>query len=223
MTRLLLTADWHLHGSASRNRPVRDALRELDRGRGPGDWLLVAGDVTDGGTEAEYAQALALLRPWAGRCLLAPGNHDCGPLGLLVGSGARSRWRKLVELLHAPAQAEVGGRLVQVLDSCLYSWLPTDLARGRLGDRQTKRARSAAATARTRGLHPMLLLHHWPWCTDGTLALDDGPAVQRLVAELGCELVAGHTHEAAGTGGAGWSARCLPDLRSVGRAEVMLG
>ncbi|ASO21765.1 3',5'-cyclic AMP phosphodiesterase CpdA [Actinoalloteichus hoggarensis] len=58
--------------AARRVRRVMDHLRSLPR---PVDAVLVTGDVTERGTEAEYARAAELLHA-AVPVLLCPGNHD---------------------------------------------------------------------------------------------------------------------------------------------------
>ena len=55
------------------------------------DVLVVLGDVTDDGRRARYEEAARLLRPWSGRLLLAPGNHDMGPQGILFQRNAARR------------------------------------------------------------------------------------------------------------------------------------
>lgn len=219
MPMLHLVADLHLGRSHDHDAAITTALAGL--AFDPGDLLAVLGDVTDDGEAGQYATALRLLAPYRDRILLVPGNHDAGRLGLLTEAGARRRWRQLVAALGGLTSARCGSRWLVALDSCRYTVLPTDLARGRLGRAETRRAVAGCAEARRRFLRPTLLLHHWPWCSDPTLALDDGDEVQRLVAVQQCDLWAGHTHHADRRSGPGWRAVCLADLASTGRAEVV--
>lgn len=60
---------------AARTRLVLEHLAALDP---PVDVVLLTGDIADHGTEAEYAEAAAVLGEWAGPAplLVCPGNHD---------------------------------------------------------------------------------------------------------------------------------------------------
>lgn len=222
MTRLHCVADLHLRDDPAQNRGVVAALRAAVDRMGTGDKLAILGDLTDGGTAAQYRQALAILGPLTGRLVLVPGNHDVGTLGLLVHATSRRRWAQLVAALRSPLTLQLGDRLVGVLDTNRYSVLPTDLARGRLGARQTARARDLAEQARRQLRRPTWLLHCWPWTTDPTLALDDADAVQKLVAVEQADVVAGHTHQGNTRTGPGWHAWCVASLREDPAAVLRL-
>jgi 3',5'-cyclic AMP phosphodiesterase CpdA len=69
-------SDLHLDGSAraaSRASRVFDFLDGMVR---PVDALLVTGDLTDHGTEAEYDEVRTLLTRFQRPLLMCPGNHD---------------------------------------------------------------------------------------------------------------------------------------------------
>ena len=208
-------ADLHIHDSAARNEPIRDLVHRAADRMGPEDWLAILGDLTDSGTERQYAQALAMLQPLRGRLLLVQGNHDVSVLGLFVRAAARRRWKRLVRELAAPTRIELDGRLIQVIDSCLYTAWPGDLARGRVGVRQMARVRSAISEGERRGLRPTILLHHWPYSQDPALKMTDAAALLRLT-EGHADLVAGHTHEADGRMILGSVARCVGGARETG-------
>lgn len=59
-------------------------LKALDKkfqiSAGPNRYLLVTGDITQSGTRGQYDQALRALRPFKGRIIFVPGNHDYGQL-----------------------------------------------------------------------------------------------------------------------------------------------
>ena len=208
-------ADPHIHDSAARNAPIRDLVRRAGERMGSAGWLAILGDLTDSGSERQYAQALAMLQPLRGRLLLVQGNHDGGMLGIFVQAAARRRWARLVRELEAHTRIETGDRLVQVIDSCRYSLWPGDLARGRVGSRQMALVRSAIGEGERRGLRPTILLHHWPYSQDSALRLTDSAALLRLV-EGHADLVAGHTHERDGRTILGSVARCVGGARETG-------
>jgi len=211
---ILAIADPHIHDSAARNEPIRDLVRQACDRMGRDGWLAILGDLTDSGTERQYAQAMAMLQPLRGRLILVPGNHDGGLLGIFVQAAARRRWARLVRELAAPTRIELDGRLIQVVDSCLYTTWPWDLARGRVGSRQMARVRSAIGEGGRRGLRPTILLHHWPYSADVALRLEDAAALLRLV-EGHADLVAGHTHERDGRAILGSVARCVGGAREI--------
>lgn len=216
MPRLLLTADWHLHRSSARNREIEGKLRtQVLPLVAAGDWLAVLGDLTDGGQEEEYGEARRLLGPLRGRLLLCPGNHDQGLWGLLIQDGARRRWQRLVKEWHVPRRQQIGQRLVECFDSVRYSPLPFDLARGRLGVTERKRLARLIDDAGRADLRPTALWHHWPYCDDQTLLLEDRQAVLKLV-EGRCDIACGHIHEADRREVAGSVALSVIDFRQAG-------
>jgi 3',5'-cyclic AMP phosphodiesterase CpdA len=223
--RLHCTADWHLRADARHDAPTVAALRRVVAAMLPGDWLLACGDLTDNGSDAEYASLRALLLELRleGRVLLVPGNHDVGLQGLLVQAAARGRWARLVRELRSPARVQVGSLLVGALDSCLLTPWPGDLAEGRLGARQAARAQAICEDAHAACLRPVLAMHHWAWCRDSALRLLDAERVKRLVADERATVIAGHTHCAEERSGPGWRGLCLGALGAVGRAEAVGG
>ena len=68
-------SDLHLDGGPRAAERAERVLRYLDGLRQPTDAVLVTGDLTDPGTEAEYGELRALLGRRQ-RFLLCPGNHD---------------------------------------------------------------------------------------------------------------------------------------------------
>ena len=89
--RLLAISD--LHVGHEENRAVVEGIRPT----GPGDWLLVAGDVGERSADLEWA--LGLLAARFARVVWAPGNHELwshesDPVGLR----GEERYRHLVEL-----------------------------------------------------------------------------------------------------------------------------
>jgi predicted phosphohydrolase len=184
-------ADLHLGGIG---------LREPLPHPSPEDWLMVAGDLTDSGTEAQYREALHLLSPWRGRICMCPGNHDLGWKGLLVQGPCERRWSTLCLALGAQRLTRLPGRLVVSLDSTRHTWSPLDLARGSVGIWQRGRLRRQwGPLARSEGRILTILQHHSPWCDDPSLVLDDAESelmCLRAMAHEGVrlELVCGHVH-----------------------------
>jgi 3',5'-cyclic AMP phosphodiesterase CpdA len=193
MSRLYLVADLHTRASRESNDLLAARLASLRSAIEPGDWVAVLGDLTDDGIADQYDEAARLLEPFRGRLLLCPGNHDAGLLGLCYSLPARRRWARLCARLGAVTEAQVGSRWVVALDSCRYTLWPGDLARGRLGGGELRRARGCVAHAADRGLRTTLLLHHDPYCSDQSMKLDDSEELLGIAAGV-ADLAWGHTH-----------------------------
>jgi 3',5'-cyclic AMP phosphodiesterase CpdA len=63
-------------GVTDANAALAAAVRQVNRLRPLPDLVLLTGDVTDNGTQAEYDAALAILAALRPRLLAIPGNHD---------------------------------------------------------------------------------------------------------------------------------------------------
>jgi 3',5'-cyclic AMP phosphodiesterase CpdA len=88
---LLAVSD--LHVSHAGNKPVVERIRP----RNDGDWLIVAGDVSD--TVADLEWTLKLLRGRFERVIWTPGNHDLWtPPHETVKLRGEARYRHLVEV-----------------------------------------------------------------------------------------------------------------------------
>jgi 3',5'-cyclic AMP phosphodiesterase CpdA len=91
-------SDLHLDGSEHAASRARRVFAFLAAMRTPVDALLVTGDLTDHGTEAEYEEVRTLVDGFTRPLLLCPGNHD-----------VRGSYRKV--LLNEPASDEPINRL----------------------------------------------------------------------------------------------------------------
>lgn len=223
MPRLYLIADLHCRACSEDNALVQERLADLRSALELGDFVGVLGDLTDSGTSGQYDEAARVLAPFAGRLLLCPGNHDAGPSGLLYSAAARRRFGGLCKKLGAVQEAQVGHRWVVALDSCRYTFWPGDLARGRLGGGDLRRAKEAIVYGRKHGLVPTLLLHHDPYCSDPTLLLDDAGELLGL-ASGAADLAWGHTHRLLRWREEGRERVSVGDLRggSAGKGRVWM-
>jgi 3',5'-cyclic AMP phosphodiesterase CpdA len=200
--RIFHLTDLHLGAPGSRGaEAIARVCRDVTCGS---DVVCITGDLTDAGTEAQYAEALALLRPLAGHLLLAPGNHDySGPLsrfgvaGVTYSREAEDRYIDLCSKLYCPRPGtpwmHMGGDWISVaLDSCHKS--DAALARGNVGSAQLARLREAIAQATKHKLRLLVAYHHDVADTDPTLALDDGDALLALAWPTAHVVLSGHTH-----------------------------
>lgn len=73
-------SDLHIHTCDGDNKDASSMLKFVSK-KYPDHHLIVTGDITDGGTAAQFDNALALLEPFKNRIFICPGNHDFGAAG----------------------------------------------------------------------------------------------------------------------------------------------
>jgi 3',5'-cyclic AMP phosphodiesterase CpdA len=172
-----------------------------DLNRAPVDHVIVTGDLTNLSLEPEFRLAREILDGialGADGVTVVPGNHDVYTLSALK---ARRFWE-----LFAPYARSDGARTVEFpavrvrgdvaiigLSTALPS--PPPLADGWLGRAQLAalRDRLAALSNKFR----IVALHHPPYTNRHAVlrGLRDRGALQRILADVGCELVLhGHEH-----------------------------
>ena len=172
------------------------------------NYMLATGDITDDGDEVQYAKALAAFQPFISRLLLAPGNHDYGPLGNLYLRECAEAFDSY--LLHRLAiehryidkqpavdvlEDEKGTQVLAVgLNSVLETSSPLDFARGAIGPGQLTALQGILSAPRYSGMHKLVYLHHRPQKCDWFLELMDTEDFMAILNHTGVEVVAfGHT------------------------------
>lgn len=194
--RIWHVSDLHERSDPAHNAIVRDRLDKVRAAWNPeGDLLIATGDLTDDGKEAQYAQALEHLRPFAGRIVICPGNHDYGPLGNFYDAAAVKRFAKLRATLGAHVALDAGSVRVLALDTCLRTANPFDFARGRIGRWQGWRIRWFCAAARRAGALPVVAMHHTPFDTSWALRLVDADRLLREAEGRAALVLVGHEHK----------------------------
>jgi 3',5'-cyclic AMP phosphodiesterase CpdA len=201
ISRIWHVSDLHERSDPEHNRTVRDKLAAIPFDPA-GDLLIVTGDLTDDGKEAQYAEALEHLRPFAGRVVICPGNHDYGPMGNLYERAAVARFDKLRAALGAHKALDGGGVRVLALDTCLRTASPFDFARGRVGWWQGKRIGWFCAACHRAGVHSVIAMHHtpfipppnpadWAWC----VRLADADRLFKVAEGNASLVLVGHEHK----------------------------
>ncbi|MFI5321085.1 MAG: metallophosphoesterase family protein [Myxococcota bacterium] len=173
------------------------------------DHVAVTGDLTHMGLDAEVAEAaawLARLGP-PERVTLVPGNHDA--YGARLDHACMDAWRPY---LNSDPGARGATRAAAPFPSLrvrgpvalvgLSSAVPTPvhLATGRVGEAQLAALPDLLRDLAARKLCRVVLVHHPPTRAHVSWRrrLEDGPALCRILARAGAELVLhGHTHRAA--------------------------
>lgn len=169
------------------------------------DVIVITGDITDDGANAQYAKAFKILRPLVRPdCLLliVPGNHDVGAKGMLYDRSARERFRLFVSVLTGLDVLPGAFPFVYTVNDCRFISLdtctpPTQLARGNVGYLQRQALARELEAARRGGFRAVVAGHHHPF--DRGLGLDMADSAE-LLATLSHRtdlLLFGHKHEAA--------------------------
>ncbi len=210
MVLLAHVSDLHLDGSrraAARAKGVLDFLDGLLR---PVDALLLTGDLTDHGTEAEYEQVLALLGSTR-RVLTCPGNHDDrGPwrtvlLGEPTSDAPINQVHDLAGVRIVTCDSSIPGRDDGYLADETLQWL-ADVLRQPSGATPT----------------PVLVAFHHPPVLLGSPFIDGirQRGADRLAALLAdhpqvVALLCGHAHTAAASTFAGRPLLVAPGVAST--------
>lgn len=167
------------------------------------DHVIVTGDLTNLSLAGEFRLAREIVdRIHLGphHVTVVPGNHDVYTVDALIGRGFQRTFRPYLQSDDAAREGfpvvRVRGEVVVVgLSTALPS--PVPFASGRVGRAQL--ARVAEALRAHDGRFRVLALHHPPYRNRmfPLRALRDRGALQRILAEIGCELVLhGHEHRA---------------------------
>lgn len=196
---------WHLTDTHLGRRHGRgpEAIAAVAAQAGPGDLVILTGDITEGGHPSEYDLARELLAPLRGRLVLCPGNHDYSggvpPAGIAYCDEGRESYRQLARwagspqpgTMLAPAGTDL---LILPLDSCRWTVSPADLARGHLGPDQLAHLAEGVRVAGQHALHLVIALHHDVVDSDPTMTLEDGGELLALAWPAAALVLSGHTH-----------------------------
>lgn len=168
--------------------------------------IHLTGDVTDDASKKQIAEAKLVLRPLidAGFLLLiAPGNHDQGPSGIIQTDSAIELFDDFVQdLTGIPTRhnaypicffdGETNTAHI-VLNSCTP---PVLLARGNVGYTQRQRLAKKIETHQKKNRTIVVSLHHHPILNDRTLLLQDAAELLALLSHRCDFLLFGHEHVA---------------------------
>ena len=139
-------------------------------------YLLVTGDITDAGDEDQYALAIEVLKPFAGKIILTPGNHDYGGARGTAYDALKARyfdnpfaaalgfhWPFFDKrVFDCPLSDKLGNTLMMIgLSSCTKGGTWDDWARGEIGARQRKELSDKLAEYDA-NIPKILFLHHIP-------------------------------------------------------------
>lgn len=212
MIRIAHVSDLHFHIASAKNKETISLLRKVKKTfsfASPNDYLLATGDITDDGDKLQYRKAFEALKPFKMHLLLAPGNHDYGPLGNLYFEDSARAFddyllKKLciqhgylnklpvVDVLDDANGTQV---LAVGLNSVIDTEIPFDFARGEIGENQLDALQDILSDKKYKDMYKLIYLHHRPRrCNDWFYELADAEDLMDILTQNGVDVVAfGHT------------------------------
>lgn len=207
--KFLHLSDLHFHTKESDNTSVLNLLKHIE-GEYPEHYLIITGDITDDGKDAQYKNALNNLKQFKGRVFICPGNHDFGATGFLYSA---SRAKKFDEELMIPLNQ--GGKFYRqnepvinvveennekvmliALDSNLETTNPFDCACGEVGGNQLEYLDFVLSDPATINIPKIIFLHHHPFIiSDPFMELKDAENFMRKLYGKVKILMFGHKHK----------------------------
>jgi 3',5'-cyclic AMP phosphodiesterase CpdA len=187
-------SDLHIRSDMKHNYQVELKLHNLAQQLGPVDFVICTGDITDDGTEIQYANALKLLTPFTNRIIVVQGNHDIGASGLFYNSDCAKRFKVLSELLNYPKK-EIYGLRILPINSTLKTYTPFDFARGNVGWWNRRSIKKFGLKCKQDKKVSLVCLHHTPFEESWTLELKDAEELLRACEGYVDLVLVGHEHK----------------------------
>jgi 3',5'-cyclic AMP phosphodiesterase CpdA len=207
--KFLHLSDLHIHSSASDNTDVI-SMFDFIAEKYPDHRLIITGDITDDGSPRQYENAYALLKPFANKIYIAPGNHDFGAAGNFY---SHERALRFDAMLAQPLgqggtfkgdstpvvnMLEENGLKIMLiaLDSNLETHHPFDFACGEIGETQLNALKTILNASLGTEFVNVLFFHHHPFMVnDPFMELKDAKDLARIVYGKVSLILFGHKHE----------------------------
>lgn len=201
-------SDLHYHRDPKDNAKVNQTMAFV-REHFPKHHLIVTGDLSDDGHALQFENALNDLKPFLGRILVVPGNHDFGVAGNFYSLERAERFDRMISeplgqggSFHGynmpvvnVVQEGADTVMVIALDSNLETEHPFDFACGQIGEGQLKgldRILKEASPSMTK----ILILHHHPFIFNNPfMELVDARELMRTIYDRIDVIMFGHKHE----------------------------
>lgn len=199
--RLIHISDLHIRSDMKHNKVVAEKLRYIRGVMTTRDTLVITGDIVDDGKEKQYDNALALLLPFKGKLVLAPGNHDYAKLGNFYDPDCVKRFKKFRDELKANKSLVLKNSSgketheIVVIDSNLKTGTIVDFAQGKLGWLKRMMLRQKLSSIKTKELQSVVVLHHNPFYTDWFCRLQDAKEFLDVVYGNADYVLMGHEHK----------------------------
>lgn len=188
-------SDLHIRSDMKHNYQVEMKLYNLAQKLGPVDMVVLTGDITDDGSEVQYANALKLLTPFTNRIIVVPGNHDYAAAGLFYNKVCAKRFKVLASLLNFPRKEFYDLRILPI-DSNLKTTTPFDFARGNVGWWNRRAIKKFGLKCKEDKKVSLVCLHHTPFEESWALELKDAEELLRACEGYVDYVLVGHEHKA---------------------------
>lgn len=212
MSKVLQLSDLHVRRrtNARENKRLRKIVGWIRRRYANArPHVILSGDITHNGTEAEYENAVEILSPLRAdgfSIVSCPGNHDVGPLGNSFSTAARVYFQQyilgeLMGIAEARTASDILDQyypMVTPLPDAVMVGLDSAhredyLASGRLGTAQIAKLKTALAeipdTKRV-----LVYVHHHPFIRGRMMRIIDGDALLNAIGGKADLLCFGHRH-----------------------------
>jgi 3',5'-cyclic AMP phosphodiesterase CpdA len=201
--KILHISDTHFHAIANNDALLRRFT--YIQSNYPDHKIIITGDITDDGTEEQYAIASRILKPFKGRLFFCPGNHDYGTLGSVYTEEAARRFDEFAKVFNegafidkVPLVFKIENVQIILLNSNLKTGNPLDFACGEIGKGQLKILRKILKENLPKDSVRIICLHHHPFIhSDPTMKLLDAEDFVRVIYGKTDILLFGHKHEQA--------------------------
>ncbi len=224
MTKFIHLSDLHIHSTEKEDNVncrkivkfIKDRYSDYDEKEKP--CILLAGDIVDDGDEAQYKNAVNILKPLVNsgfKVMACPGNHDYGPLGILYAPKSQQLFQTyiLCELLEHPEAMRQGAKIeglypmVDYIGNALFIGIdsvvgnndePLRFARGEVGEPQRKRLADILKENANSEKKIVVYFHHHPFYRNFfkriVLEMEDAKEVLRILAGRADFVCFGHKH-----------------------------
>lgn len=188
-------SDLHVRSDMKHNYQVESKLYTLSQKLGPVDMVILTGDVTDDGSEVQYANALKLLTPFTSRIIVVPGNHDYAASGLFYNKACVKRFNVFASLLNFPRNEFYDLRILPI-DSNLKTTTPFDFAKGKVGWWNRRAIKKFGLKCKADKKVSLVCMHHTPFEERWALELKDAEELLRACEGYVDYVLVGHEHRA---------------------------
>jgi 3',5'-cyclic AMP phosphodiesterase CpdA len=204
--KLLHISDTHIHGDIENEENVRvKKMLDYITHAYKDHKIIVTGDITDDGSEAQYIVAEKYFTPVydGGNLFICPGNHDYGAAGNFYSLERAKRFDVLCNRFrqggtfvgdNTPVVNCIDNVMIITLNSNLETDSPFDFACGEIGMSQLSSLNTILHTTPS-SITKILTFHHHPFLmNDPFMELKDASGLARVIYSRVDVVLFGHKH-----------------------------
>jgi len=177
--------------------------------------ILITGDIVDDGHEAQYRNAVKILKPLVENdfiVLAVPGNHDYGPLGNFYTEKSQMHFQKYIladllgykKVLQEGVTMELIYPIISEFDEMLFIGVDSvvgaenellHFASGEVGKPQREKIQQILHEYKNSNKKKVVYFHHHPFDRRYVMEMDDAKELMRLLAGKVDFVCFGHDHK----------------------------